>query len=151
MPYTVCRSISKKQKNDGFFKQLVGAYGGRSMGKVSSTGVVIKFKISKKEAEKLDDAISDGYGLSRPDLCRQAVKRYLLMLTPPYDTDFETAVINIDSKNAKSYHAYAENGCYKCDITHAICDCITSTKDCRSCVVPIEHRSSTNDVDNEKT
>lgn len=120
------------------------------MGKVSSTGVMIKFKISKKEAEKLDDAISDGYGLSRPDLCRQAVKRYLLMLTPPYDTDFETAVINIDSKNAKSYHIYMQDGVYRCNITDAICDCIISEKDCRSCVVPIEHRSSTNNDENEK-
>lgn len=113
------------------------------MGKVSDTNTLVKFKITKKEAEKLDEAIADGYGLSRPDLCRQAVKRYLLMLTPPYDTDFKTVVVENDSKTAKSYHIYIESGCYKCDITHAICDSVTSTKDCRSCVVPIEHHQLT--------
>lgn len=108
------------------------------MGNVSKSNVAIKFKMSKLEIEKMDAAIFAGYGLSRPDLCRQATKRYLLMIDPHFDTDIPYT-LDDDTKNAKSYHIYMKDGVYRCDITNAICDCIISEKDCRSCVVPIEH------------
>lgn len=109
---------------------------------MSETNKTIKFTLSKIEVEKLDEAIAAGYGLSRPDLCRQAVKRYLMMIDPPLDTDFSAAAIHNENKNAKSYHIYMDGGIQRCEITDAACDCMVSTKDCRSCVVPIEHQQT---------
>ena len=114
---------------------------------MSKNNVEIKFKVTKKESEKMTEAISAGYGLSRPDLCRQAIKRFLLMIDPRFDTDIPR--YNFDDKNAKSYHIYMHDGVYRCEITHAICDCMTSAVDCRYCVVPIEYISSMID-DNQK-
>lgn len=111
------------------------------MGKVSETNIEMKLKISKIESEQLDKAIAVGHGLSRPDLCRQALKQYLLYLDLPGDND--PTIIKGD-KTAKLYHIHPDNrGKYRCDITHAICDCIVTSKDCRTCVVPLEHQQST--------
>ena len=119
------------------------------MGKTSESNVYIKFIASKVEIDQMDEAVASGYGLSRADLCRQAIKRYLMMLDPKFDTDLGSALIT-GSKVAKSYHICMEGGLYRCDITHAICDCLTSDKDCRSCVVPIEHNQQLTKIKSKK-
>jgi hypothetical protein len=120
--------------------------------KVKTSATVVKISLSPKEIEKIDSTIDAGYALSRSDICRQALHRYLSTI----DRLQSSRDIDVDNPRyvkADSFHAYADHrdGCYRCDITNAICERIGTAGDCRMCIVPfIEKIGDSIDNDSKK-
>lgn len=104
--------------------------------KVKGTATVVKVSLSPKEIEKIDLTINAGYALSRSDICRQALHRFFTTIDRLQNRELEAD--NPRYVRADSFHAYADHrdGCYRCDITNAICERIGTAGDCRMCIVP---------------
>lgn len=108
---------------------------------VKGTSTVVKVSLSPKEIEKIDLTISAGYALSRSDICRQALHRFLINIDRLQNRELEAD--NPRYVKADSFHAYADHrdGCYRCDITNAICERNGNAGDCRTCIVPFIEKS----------